>query len=413
MKILKVHVSALLLLLGMAVFYAPSSSYASGSACEKVLLAEPSTFWQRTKNYASEVRDTNGVRLFLKDSQASDPTKWHGFLTKYRLDPSESRFGKYYLAIMQYVPRKLGEAFARESGYLFTPFMGIYDVIVKKPVEYLTTKFSNRKKEPAFFLKVPSILALSLSMYIPADMVYQNRLDAHIQSEITSNAPAFEHSIQNDYRYNKIKQALNKGEITHEEAQKEAYLVSLAYSSYFDYRASSSEAPTLQSEMKLIDHFLFAHLKKVITEGVEKMDSESGYRIPDSAVGPLKDAQKMELFANAHQRYLKYQIIQEMVGDTAMWKEISTSGKLKGLADSIANDPFTKELVGLKAQGKITEGELQSYLQEDAYWQNKFQDWNTLGITRLKNDDGQFIDQALTLSDIREEVLAEIASKKP
>ncbi|MNT16949.1 hypothetical protein D3C72_1520760 [compost metagenome] len=244
-------------------------------------------------------------------------------------------------------------------------------------------------------------------------MVYQNRLDAHVRHEISSNAQAYEHSIQTDYRYNKIKQALNKGEITHEEAQREAYLISLSYSSYFEYRASNKEAPTLAGEMKLIDHYLFVHLKKVITEGVEKLPLESGYRIPDSAAGPLKDGQKMELFANAHQRYLKYQIIQEMVADTPMWKEIRTSDQLKNIVDAIVNDPFTKELVTLKEQGKINEGELQSYLQEDAYWQNKFQDWNTLGITRLQNENGQFINQPLTLSDIRQEVLVEIATKKP
>jgi hypothetical protein len=409
-------IAALLLFLSFSFFTAPlRAQNISAGRCEQVFISQHSqpSFVQRIRNYSREVRDTKGVRLFLKDFQPHDVTKWQGFLTKNRIDANESKFGRYFLAITQYVPRKLGEAFSRESGYLFTPLMGLYNVTVKKPTVYLTSKLTNRKKEPAFFIKIPAIIAMSLSVYIPADMVYQNRLDAHVQSEIASNAAAYDHAIQSDYRYNKIKTSLKNGEITKEAAEHEAYLMSLAYSSYFEYRNSQTSEPNLKSEMGLINHVLFVHLRSVMTDGVTKLNPKTGYLVPDKAVGELSESQKLELFANNHQRYLKYQLIQEMVGKTEVWQEIVQSEKLRTVVDSITQDPFTKELLQLREQGLISDGQLQSYLQEDAHWQNKFQDWNVLGIQRLKNINGEYVNQPLTLSDVREEVLIEINANKP
>ena len=80
MNKMKIYFAGLLLIFSFAAF--SSNSFAGSVQCQQVFSSEPSSFWQRTKNYGREVRDTKGVRLFLKDSQPSDPTKWKGFLTK-------------------------------------------------------------------------------------------------------------------------------------------------------------------------------------------------------------------------------------------------------------------------------------------------------------------------------------------
>ncbi|MCE3011171.1 MAG: hypothetical protein LW875_11230, partial [Proteobacteria bacterium] len=375
-----------------AFSFQPTPVLASPNKCAELFLSaaqkskenHTQTIRQKAKQYGSEVVESRGQRLFLKNSEKDgDPSMWYGFLSKQRLDVNKTGTKKYLSSIATYVPRKIGRAMSREDGYVFTPFVGLYNLTFKMPVEYVTARYGNKKMEPAFFFKFPVVMALSIGVYFGADAVYQNRLQSHVNYEIAQHSVEYDKAIQSDFRYQKIKLAVEKGEMSLDEAHREAYLISLAYSQYFQFRDAADSVPSLQSEMKLLNHYLFTHLRNVVTNGVQKADLTDGYYVPQSVVGKLTDSQKLELFNNNHQRYLKYQIISEMVSETPLWEQIRNSPRMQALVESLTNDPFTVQLYELHDSGRITSAQLQSYLQEDAYWQNRFQDWKTIGVTRL------------------------------
>ncbi|MFN3698236.1 MAG: hypothetical protein ACK4VO_12430 [Pseudobdellovibrio sp.] len=87
-----------------------------------------------------------------------------------------------------------------------------------------------------------------------------------------------------------------------------------------------------------------------------------------------------------------------------------TSEKMQQLIQPILQDPFTVELMNLYKNGKISRDQLQTYLQEDMYWQNRFLDYDILGIKKYKKINGISSNHFLTLADIREEILLEIVN---
>lgn len=403
-----------ILLVSVASVSAPA--YAANSCAdvirESVHTNQPQSFKDRVKAYGREVVATRGVRLLLKDSQSHlEDTKWLGVLTKEQIGAHPGKIRRYFSAIIHYVPRKLGSWMSRESGYRFTPFSGIYNVLVRKPIEYVSQKFSNRKMEPSMLLSFSLIMAATIPVFEKIDAQYQKALVEHRHSEIVNHASDWDRLLRSDYRFHETRRALEKGKISQEEAYAQAYEMSQAYNYYFEYRDGNDTQPTVESELPLLKHKLFVHLRGVVTNGVQKMGLKEGYVVPDSAVGPLSDAQILNLFGNTHQLYLKYQIISEMVDNTELWHKVKASSKMKDLVASLTQDPFIHELYQLRDQGRITIDDLKYYIQEDAYWQSRFQDYQVLGVTRLKKENDTYINEPLTLSDIREEVLAEIATQ--
>ena len=364
------------------------------------------SFIQRAKGYGREVLDSKGRRLFLKSVETDDgDIMWSGFLKRHEPNFKKTGVRSYLSHILNYTPRKVGGLLSGNTGYTFTPFNGIYNVTFRQPVIYLSRNLTGTEFEPAFFFKFPPVLALSISAYIGADLAYQAELERHIEDEISQHSAQYDNMIRSDFRYRRIKQSLKNGEITQEEARREAYMIGLAYAQYFQYRDAQSSKPTLESEMDLLDHYLFVHLKPVIENGVAQA---KGYKVPDRALGSIDESQILSLFQNSHQRYLKYQIIIEMVEESELFFQMKESPQFKDVIASIEDDSFTIILYELLDQGLITSQELKGYLQEDAYWKNRFQDWQTIGVTRLRFDGKNFLDVPLTIEDIRAEILNEI-----
>lgn len=410
----------LFFIISLVIFNFPISAFSSNPVCDSLFLNHTKNNFQsrlitpalnHVKNYGHEIIQTRGLRLFLKNNKSEqDATKWYGLLTKQKIDINQSRFISYFTDIVEYVPRKLGQTLSRENGYLFTPFDGLYNLTFRMPIEYFTSKFFNRKLEPAFFLKIPVILALSFSMSHQLDVVYQNQLENHLKTEISDHSKEYDKIIQSDYRYRKIKNAIQSGQMTRDQAYREAYLISLAYSQYFKYRDSNQNEFKLESELKLLDHYLFEHLKPIMFNGIQKSMFSDDYFVPTESIGLLTDDQKILIFKNAHQRYLKYQIIVELVNQSELWKQMLTSEKMQQLIQPILQDPFTVELMNLYKNDKISRDQLQTYLQEDMYWQNRFLDYDILGIKKYKKINGISSNHFLTLADIREEILLEIVN---
>ena len=305
---------SLMIIAAICLELMPQMAAASTRNCiDSIKAFNSQATWQRFRQsmleYRQEVIATRGRRLFLKISEGPGPEtaagKWHGFIVPYGTQSNQTLLGK----AIRFLPQKIGEAMAGEQGYSFTPWNGIYHLALKEPVEYLSEKFGSQKMGPAFFLHFPVILTTGIAIFWQLDALYQERLQAHIDDEIARYAIEYDKLIQTDFRYHKIKKLLVQGTLSVEEAQKEAYLIGLAYAQYFEFLNNTDPSAEIPFENQLLDHYLFVHLKEVIVNGVHKLNPSDGYLVPNEAVGPLNANQVRELFNNNHQRYLKYQIM--------------------------------------------------------------------------------------------------------
>jgi hypothetical protein len=259
-------------------------------------------------------------------------------------------------------------------------------------------------------LRLPVALAISMVTWSHIDAYYEHKLENNIHQNVMSHSKEYSHLITSDYRYRQIKQALDSKEISEQVALQRAFWLEMAFSEYFKNRESMgvSHSPELDAEMKLLNHHVFLHLKKVFTDGVTPM---KGFVVPESAVGHLSADQKIQLFELTHSLNLKYQMIVEFANDTPLYKKVSGDPEIKKILSTSVNTDFYKKLLELRSAGKISSDQLIYSLQEDAYWQNRFLEWTTLGVTKLKKVNEIYSDQPLTIEDIRLEIVTDLENK--
>ena len=59
-------------------------------------------------------------------------------------------------------------------------------------------------------------------------------------------------------------------------------------------------------------------------------------------------------------------------------------------------------------ENKIDQNTLKDMLQEDAYWKSKFREWKIVNISKLKIENNEYTNAALTLEDLHSEMLESI-----
>ena len=359
------------------------------------------------KTYVREVKKTKGVRIFLKDFDSSEevPSKWAGLLT-YNENTNDGILD-YINYVLESPSRVIGRVLSK-GPYLFTPFNIIYTNMLSRPTRMISKKILNREMEPTTLVNFGFFGGAGIASYILVDSIYQKEFIRHIEEEIGAHGEDYDALIETDYRYIKIKRLLKSKKITKEEARREAYLVKTAYSQFFTYLQGREDFKDKEFNKKLLDHYLFTHLKNIFEKGIEKAD---GFIVPKSSIGEISEDQKLSLFKRTYKLYLSYQIVQEFINETALFSKMKDSSEFRDMIGLIEEDPFTTELVKLHNENIIDRNELISYLQEDQYWQHKFDQWKTIKVQRLKKGKDGFLDSPLSLKDIRNEILEDISSQ--
>ncbi|MBX9766480.1 MAG: hypothetical protein K2X47_04335 [Bdellovibrionales bacterium] len=329
----------------------------------------------------------------------------NGLITHVKVEPRNGISG-YLHSILQFIPRQIGRYVLGNENFRFTPYQAAYNMTVRNPVRAGTTRFLGKSMDPTALVHFPVIMFLSMLMYAPIDYAYSQAMNQHVASQVSTYANQYDEAIQSDFRFRGVKKDLDRKAITIEEARREAYRISIAYTQYYKFRDSTEESRTLESELKLLDHFLFLQLKKVIKEGVKPA---VGFVVPASAQGPLTVDQQIKLFDVTHLLYLKYHLISELE-DTP---PINKGDRISELKAEIWNEPFHQKLIQLKREGKISNVQRRLLLQEHAYWQTKFLEWQIIGVSKLQKVNGQYTQQTLTIDIIEEEMLASFQSGRP
>jgi len=215
-------------------------------SCAQILMG-------RASQYAGEVYQSKGLRLFLKP--------------------------------------------AKENG------RGIYDFIVRKSVARVSSALGLGRLEPS----LPLLFLATGLAWSGVDVVSQTLYEQKIQGEIAAQSEGFDELLLTDFRFRHIAERLVKKEIDHAEALQEVFWLKMAFDLYYRQRElHKNETPTVASEMAYLP--VFIHLKPVIEEGVHP---KPGFIVPSGAVGPLSDEQIIRLFEINHDLFLDYQRVVE------------------------------------------------------------------------------------------------------
>ncbi len=280
---------------------------------------------------------------------------------------------------------------------------GIYNSLVRRSVGSATRSLGFGRKEPT----LPALMFASFLAWQAIDDGWNDLLDFRVEHSVTYNAAAFQDLIDFDFRFHEIKQDAESGRMSNHEALISAYWRKVSIDNYYKFRNSQTAwFPTLQDELKYLN--FFGDLKGVIENGVEQ---KPGYDVPQAKRGPLSAEQVMRLIELNHTLYTKYQIVIEMVSDDPLFlSKLKMNPDVREAADEMTKDPFTVRVLNMKRSGAISTKQAQLILQEDAFWQTRFAEWQTIGVKKLKvAPNGNPTNTPLSLDDIRAEMLGAIS----
>ena len=386
------HLSRSLVLGSLLVLSSPLQTAKGGTLpCKDALL-------DKTKQFAHDLKQSKGASLMFKKAPVSRNTKWAGFLSKRVVPNDKSRL----LHLINYLPDKFGKFLSGRDEFTLTPINGLYNITIDKPVKYLSGKLFRTTVEPSFFVKFAFIVAVGIGAYSQVEAAYQNQVDGNITSQIQIQRALYEEALHWDFRFNGVKRDYERGYLNREQALEKVFFVSLSYLEYFDHLSKIDEFTDLEANLKLQDHYLFQHLTSLLNEGVVDYP---GYYVPHESIGQLNNSQKLALFINAHELYLKYQLIIEMFNNSEVYQLSYRDELLDRLVKEIEEDPFTEKVKALYKEELLTQNEVTYILQENAFWMRKFKDWQVLNITRLQISEDGFSQKPLTIDVIQEEIL--------
>jgi hypothetical protein len=383
----------------------PAQVWAGAPVCANI-------FSDASPGYLKQVVQSRGLRLFIKTSEASSQTQWYGVIRHVPRSELDSSFkitnGMRYL--IKTLPLKVlpVASKAQDGGRVeLTPMKALYDQTVKRGSNYLSKKFFNKNLEPALFTRLPFLFIFSMYIWDKIDQYYSDQLAENMDGIIKKNESLYENLINYDYRYRSIKKGLLSGKISRQQALETAFWMEFGYAQYFSFRDSNPDIlETPETQAKLIKHFAFNHLDKMFNEGVKPAQ---GFFVPEENVGPISEQQKALLFKVNHVLNLQYQLITEFAHNSEVYKSMQNDSDAQRVLNPVIQTEFSQKLLELKNQGIISVDEYSNRLQEDAYWQTRFAEWQIIGVTKLKLDsEGQQTQKPLTLEDIRLESLSDL-----
>ncbi|NJL25215.1 MAG: hypothetical protein HC902_08580 [Calothrix sp. SM1_5_4] len=154
----------------------------------------------RTKTYWSEVRQTRGLRLLIKNAGNRPPEPFYGFVSRSAHNSATAPMWTWLT--LKPLRLKAGEWIQKgEPGWKLSPLNGLQTALIDRPTDWVVRRFTGPDKQAALVGKLPAIVgwALLTQIYVidpVTDAIYEDR----IVSEVENNRSLFDDLIQNDYR---------------------------------------------------------------------------------------------------------------------------------------------------------------------------------------------------------------------
>ncbi len=363
------------------------------------------------KQYGRDIVESKGVRLILKDPpQTQREERLLGFLTEYQ-PPAVSRW--YHKAsisaMLQWVPRKVS-THALGKPYDFRPIRGIVYNLVTRPVRSVTKRISGRQKDFSNWITIPSGLGAFLYAYEKADEFYKKRLSQRILDRIEEDKALWDKLLEFDFRYHDLRQSRDSGKLTPSAARVEAYLRHHFLSAYFTYMENDfANATKEESREFFFGQPAFFHIQKLVAQGIP----QSEQYLYDTDFSPTLSQEQIDALIELNlQLQATLDVLPALAQGDAAQEALKDNPTIEDLAKSLQADPFAQFLFSLKARGILSPEQLGYRLQEDAFWQVRFEEQAILHLAKRRLlADGTASTEPLTLEDVRNEAILEIRAE--
>lgn len=381
---------------------------------------ERAKYWtdlkERTLKYFAEVKASRFYhRLILKPPDAEEPSRLLlGFLTERppgQRSLPEAAVEKYFdfaasvrakdypgtenddvvlkrVSMFLSDPRNLVQAPIRlVTKYLtgkahdFTPFKGLYHVVVRTPLTAATRRLAGKPLQFSRLIDFPLSIGVGFFLYSVFEDEFEKALKQKILVGIKENAAEYDFLIENDARFLGIKRDLEAargvpGGLTQEQARVAAYILLDAHKNYDAYLAGEgkTDSPEDRRAKRLaLMHILAPHLPEIFSRGVVAME---GFEVPEKAIGPLSDEQKDRILDAQDIVFARMHALGRLArGDEGAMLELYPPPRQV--------PAFVRDVMDLKREGSLSDAEAYRLLQQDQEWQARFVVCEILGITPL------------------------------
>lgn len=374
---------------------------------ERFQIEERVLAWKQSREaYYEDFRKTWGLRLLFSPAKERSGEALLGVFTTTK--PTEKRWYRTPISsVIQAVPKLVSKKITGTS-YDFTPFK-IINAIPNKLIGGISQKIG-QKRELSLLVTLPVEFYIFYKIYDYFDQKYKRKLQLKLEDQVKIFSKEYDKLIREDFRFKDIYEYLQEGKITEDQSRVAAQQLLAIYNNYYRYMEKDYSDEKLETSTdKLLHSPLFYNLNQVVTKGVP--ENEEGFQRKSTKSAIMNLDLKTQLLAVNHILFEKYQLIPELVNNTSIWRQMAEVKERKEMAEAILSDPFIKKLKELKNSGKISQAQLIYAVQEDAFWQSKFQMWDLSGLIRLKKVSGKFTKEPLTLNDIRKETIEDLNAK--
>lgn len=387
----------------VALLLLASQSAPADSVCRKMARASAEftlgVVRYAVVTYPKEAYATRGRSLFLKPAEPlPSDTRWFGILTKPlpEAEPKSFFLRNHFSPILQALPRRLS------GGYDFTPFQALH----RHTIDRATRSATHRLLGQEMKWTIPVYLLAGVGFGLLTNPLFEAAKEAIVDEAFArafeKRAPEWDALIEGDYRYDDLRLAVEMGDLSPGAARAEAMARNRLFVAYFDFMARNPEASF--DAFAELPHF--ADIAWLREYGVQE---HPGLRKLPEFSREITAAQAQALASHLHEYFAVSEAIWLWLHEPETYRRMSDKEPALGeLIRTIERDPFNRKLEVLEGEGKISKAERGRLLQEDAYWQRTFADWQTLRVEKRKKQNGVYLESALTLEDIRTETLEEI-----
>lgn len=355
------------------------------------------------------------IRALFKDpeplpvsdgTQAVPQRRWLGFLSLHVPPEKINRWLAWFTPNLQAPLHYLTRAMYGNA-YSFSATGPLSYHLLRPTIRETTRYVFGRPKEFTLGVNIllGGIVAAALYDFV-IDEPFQQAVIDKILKDIPKHADELRPMIESDYRFGDIRKGLASKKLTEKEALELAFIRNHYYAKYYAFMRDE-----------------YPHMEK---------EAARGWLMQFPAFHPIADIK--EKGVGRHPYYFYKEEFQPAVTkeqadklvDLTVWKLNMDQGVAewvsKGMPDpgkmeaaqartlgAFLDEPYAQALTELHKRGRLSAPQLQQSLQEDLHWQTKFRWWETLNLGRLKLENGEVTDEALTLKDVRKETLRELA----
>jgi hypothetical protein len=290
-----------------------------------------------------------------------------------------------------------------EDGYLERMSLLFSNPIKKRWAKDTLRNFGVREK-PSKILVVPLSLFVSTMLIIGAEHAETHNTVVRNTNYYNSPAetPFYDFYLTYDFRCRDIRDDLLEGKDPIQWSRTRVNNeVVYSYRSYFFSRRLYINGSEESLKKHLSNFTIFVGLKNLMENGVRPV---TGYKIPESALGPLRPGVLKAVFLQYDNLAIKYEYITRYIGvPTSVEYEIDPALFTAELKREIEQDSFNRELITMQKAGEISLGQLLYGMEANEWRKTQFKIDGILHIVQQKqNPDGSYSDMPLTLEEAQE-----------